>query len=239
MILPSLPAMAVAGVFTAVATLVGGGIALRLKAKLSLLTAFGSGVVIAVALLDLLPEAFSLSGDAPSPLSLMVKVTCGFAVYLIVDRFAALFSKSRPDRRGHLAPALLTFHSAMDGLAIGLALQVSTAAGWLVIIGVLAHDFVDGANSVILSTVEGENVKRAIGWLIANAAAPSLGMIASRVITLSSTSLAECLALFGGGFLYVGASELLPRSRTEGNPIANGAATVLGLIAFYFIVLGA
>ena len=107
----------------------------------------------------------------------MAKVACGFAAYLILDRLAAAFLQSRPDLNGHLAPALLTLHSAMDGLAIGLSLQVSVAAGWLGIVGVLAHDFVDGANSVILSIGDGRGIKRARRWLIADAAAPGLGLI--------------------------------------------------------------
>lgn len=235
---PSIITLVVAGILAAAATLVGGAIALRLNGRVALLTAFGSGVIISVALLELVPEALQLSGATVNPFAVMTTVALGFAGYLILDRVSALLTQERPDRRGHLAPALLTVHSAMDGLAIGLALQVSSEAGWLVLIGVLAHDFVDGANSVIISMADGASTKRARGWLIANSAAPSVGLICAALVSISNNWLVGALAVFAGGFLYVGASELLPRSRSDSSPLANGTATIFGFIAFYIVARG-
>lgn len=234
MTVPNLAISLVGGALAAVATLVGGTVALRLRRNVALLTAFGSGVVIAVALLELLPEALELSEAAASPFSVMTKVAFGFVGYLVLDRASSLYTQGGSDPSSQLAPALLTAHSAMDGLAVGLALQVSSEAGWLVLLGVLAHDFVDGANSVILSTTEGGSTTRARAWLLANAAAPSAGLVCAAFISISADCIAAAFAVFAGGFLYVGASELLPRSRTDRAPLANCAAIILGFVAFYF-----
>ena len=235
---PSIITLVVAGILAAAVTLIGGAIALRLNGRVALLTAFGSGVIISVALLELVPEALQLPGATVNPFAVMTTVAFGFAGYLILDRVSALLTQERPDRRGHLAPALLTVHSAMDGLAIGLALQVSSEAGWLVLVGVLAHDFVDGANSVIISMADGASKKRARGWLIANSAAPGVGLIGASLATVPTNFLVGSLAVFAGGFLYVGASELLPRSRADSTPLRNGAATIAGFLAFYLVAQG-
>ena len=57
----------------------------------------------------------------------------------------------------------------MDGLGIGFAFQVSSAAGMIVAFAVLAHDFVDGANTVTLSLAGGSDPAIARRWLLADA----------------------------------------------------------------------
>ena len=101
-----------------------------------------------------------------------------------------------------------------------------------------AHDFVDGANSVIISMADGASKKRARGWLIANSAAPGVGLIGASLVTVPTNFLVGSLAVFAGGFLHVGASELLPRSRADSTPLRNGGATIAGFLAFYLVAQG-
>ena len=42
---------------------------------------------------------------------------------------------------------LLSIHSFIDGLGIGLAFHLSTSTGLLVFIAVVSHDFADGMNT--------------------------------------------------------------------------------------------
>jgi hypothetical protein len=46
---------------------------------------------------------------------------------------------------------------------------------------------------------------------------------------VADSALSILLAIFVGGFLYIGASELLLRSRDGGDTLARAAATGLGL----------
>ncbi|HZU50333.1 MAG TPA: hypothetical protein VE968_00510 [Sphingomicrobium sp.] len=112
------------GFATGIATLAGGGLALRLRAILNLLVAFSAGTIVGVALFDLLPEALDLSANASSNLGIMTAIATGFAVYLIADRISVVTSKQSDGPR-HLGPASLTTHSLLDGVAIGLAFHVS------------------------------------------------------------------------------------------------------------------
>lgn len=224
------------GLATGAATLFGGALALRFQSALGLFLGFSSGAVIGVALFDLLPEAFELGGSHFEPLTITTVLAVGFALYLTADRLALILAGGSEGHRGHLGPASLTAHSLMDGLGIGFAFQVSSAAGMIVAFAVLAHDFVDGANTVILSLAGGSNPPTARRWLVADAAAPLLGIGIARVIRVPAPMLALLLALFAGFFLYIGASELLPRSHGPKPRLSSIAATGLGLGLIYSVV---
>src|SRR5512133_3036833 len=117
----------VVGLSTTAATIVGGTMALRFKSMLGALFAFSSGAVIGVALLDLLPEALDLGGPLGSHLAVTTAVAGGFIVYFAMDRTTELLFGANGRHRGHLGPGSLTFHSLLDGLAIGFAFQVASS----------------------------------------------------------------------------------------------------------------
>jgi zinc transporter ZupT len=224
------------GLLTGAATLLGGGLALRFRSALGLLLGFSSGAIIGVALFDLLPEALDLAGEAHSHLSITTAVAVGFGLYLAADRSSALLAGGAGRHRGHFAPASLTAHSLMDGLGIGLAFHVSSAAGLIVALAVLAHDFLDGANTVTLSLAGGSGTHTARGWLFADAAAPLAGIALARLISIPTFALAVLLGVFSGFFLYIGASELLPRSHDRRPRLSTIGATGLGFTFIYVVI---
>lgn len=224
------------GLLTGAATLFGGVVALRFRASLDLFLGFSSGAVIGVALLDLLPESLELGGPQFQPLTITAAVAVGFAVYLATDRGALILSRGSQGHRAHLGPASLTAHSLMDGLGIGFAFQVSSAAGAILAVAVLAHDCLDGANTVTLSLAGGAATPTARRWLAADAAAPIVGICIARLVVVPAGLLALLLAVFAGFFLYIGAGELLPRSHDRRPRISTIVATVLGLGFIYIVV---
>jgi ZIP family zinc transporter len=228
-------AMLSVGLLTGGVTLLGGSAVLRYKPTLDLLLGFSSGAVIGVALFDLLPEGLNLAGDVHSHLTISTAAAVGFALYLLADRISRLRAKDWNARR-HFGPASLTLHSFLDGLGMGLAFHVSLAAGIIVAVAVLAHDFVDGANTVVLSLAGGTDVATARGWLAADAAAPLVGMAFATAIAIPTFPLALLLGLFSGFFLYVGASQLLPRSRAGRPQLATVAATAAGMGFIYAVM---
>jgi ZIP family zinc transporter len=163
-------------------------------------------------------------------------VAIGFGLYLAADRSSMLLAGGEGRRRAHFAPASLTAHSLMDGLGIGLAFHVSTAAGLIVTLAVLAHDFLDGANTVALSLAGGAGARTARGWLLADAAAPLAGIGLARLISIPTFALAILLGVFAGFFLYIGASELLPRSQDRRPRLSTIAATGLGFAFIYAVI---
>ena len=226
-----------------IATLLGGLFALRFHDRLHLILGFSAGAVIGVAFFDLMPEAISL-GNGKYPTSFVTSIIAlGFVVYLILDRLIIMHSHTHDDdhphieaRRGRLGAGSLSFHSFLDGIAIGVAFQVSAAVGTVVAVAVLVHDFSDGINTVGLISKNQGGRREAFKWLLADALAPVLGVASTFLFTLSETSLGIVLAIFTGFFLYIGASDLLPESH-HGHPTKwTTVMTVLGVFVLYIAI---
>ena len=229
---PPLWALILVGLITGAATLAGGSVALRFRSSLDLLLGFSSGTIIGVALFDLLPEALDLAGEGHSHLSITTALAVGFALYLAADRGRGMLGGDKSGPR-YFAPASLTAHSLLDGLGIGLAFQVSPAAGTIVAIGVLGHDVLDGANTVAASLASRTSAAAARRWLAADALAPLTGILLAQLVDIPPFTLAILLGVFGGFFLYIGASVLLPQSQARHPRALTIVATATGMAFIY------
>jgi multidrug transporter EmrE-like cation transporter len=70
-----------------------------------------------------------------------------------------------------LGASSLSFHSFLDGLAIGVAFQAGEAIGIVVSVAVLIHDFSDGLNTVNVVIKNGGDRSIALRWLLVDAIA--------------------------------------------------------------------
>lgn len=223
------------------ATLAGGLLALKLRDRLHLLLGFSAGAVLAVAFFDLLPEALKLSRAGAS---VVLGVTAvGFFSYTVLDRLIVLHSHAGGEgsikpggKRGWIGAASLSVHSLMDGFAIGVGFQASASVGIVVAAAVLAHDCSDGMNTVNLVLKNAGTRGQAFRWLALDAAAPVFGAALSLAVRLPEQVLALALALFGGFFLYIGASDLLPESFHAHPKSFTTVMTLLGAAALYVVV---
>lgn len=223
---------------TFVATLIGGLVGLRYKSKLHLLMGFTAGVLLAVVALDILPEIFELVQQTGIDIKIpMIALVCGFLIFHIGEKML-LIHHSHEDHYGHhthpvvgkFSALALAGHSFLDGLAIGLAFQVSATAGVAVAIAVLAHDFTDGLNTVSLLLRHNNSRKSAIRFLILVAVAPLIGGIVGLFVTLSPFVLLAYLGAFAGFLLYIGASDILPEAHSKDSSLKTVIATILGVL---------
>jgi len=224
-----------------VSTFLGGIFALKFKDKLHLILGFSAGAIIGVALFDLLPEAIELGGGVYEVSSITSLVALGFIIYMLIDRLVILHLHHEDEPlhhkdRGRFGAGSLSFHSFLDGVAIGLAFQVSVAVGAVVAIAVLVHDFSDGINTVNMVVKNGASRKEALRWLLLDACAPVLGVLSTYFFTLSSTSLGVILALFCGFFLYIGASDLLPESHHRHPAVWTTVSTIIGMAVLFVAI---
>ena len=238
---------------TFVSTLLGGLVALKLKDQLHLILGFSAGAVIGVAFFDLLPESMELGEKYFAHDTVTGVMALGFLLYLILDRLVFLHAHahsqdqdhehtherstaaapSKHIQRGILGAGSLSIHSFLDGVAIGLAFQVSASIGVIVAVAVLVHDFSDGINTVnFILKNEGE-ANRALHWLIVDAVAPVAGAASTLLFRLPEEGLSIVLAVFSGFFLYIGASDLIPESHHAHPKFLTTVMTLLGAAVLY------
>jgi ZIP family zinc transporter len=222
-------------VITFFSTLFGGLFALWFKDKLHLILGFSAGAVIAVSFFDLLPESLSLGSRHYSSGVITGMVAVGFLVYMILDRMALLhFHAGEMKSKGNLSAGSLSLHSFFDGIAIGLAFQVSHSVGIFVAVAVIAHDFSDGLNTVSVVLKNKGDTRHAFRWLLADAVAPVLGVISTSFFRLQENTFSLVLAILCGFFFYIGASDLLPESQHEHPSLWTTITTLLGVGIIYF-----
>ena len=215
----SMPWVAVPlAVVTALSTMFGGVVAFRLRKELHTVIAFTGGIVVAVSLFDVLPEALELVG---SPRRVTAVVGLGFVAFFLVERVLVLHHRDEPEqarahaRVGALGAAGLSLHSFLDGLGIGLAFHVNTATGLLVFLAVVSHDFADGMNTVSFVLRQSGDDRSAVRWLAVDAFAPLLGAIVGASVGIADHDLGYVLAAYAGFFLFLGATDLLPEAHSH------------------------
>jgi zinc transporter, ZIP family len=236
--MPPVPAVAIplAGL-TVIATLIGGHVALRLSHTLPTVIALTGGVVVAVALFDVLPEGIESLGDPRKGTAL---VAVGFLIFFFAERALVLHHRDDPrearahHRVGVLGALGLSIHSFVDGLGIGLAFGLNATTGFLVFTAVVAHDFADGLNTVSFVLSQSGDRRQATKWLRIDAIAPLLGAIVGSLASVSDQTLGYILCLYSGFFLYMGATDLLPEAHAHAS-WARVALTASGFALIFAI----
>lgn len=199
-------------------TLIGGLVIFKFRKYLPYFFAFAAGSLVAVSFLDLLPESLNISQSINLPVRyIMLSVVASFFIYSLLERFFLTHHMGDHDSHGHIMGPIgagsLILHSFFDGAAIGSAFMVNTSVGVVVALAVIFHDFTDGINTVIVMLRNKQKIRNAILFLLMDALAPVLGVLAISSMPLPQNALAILLAVFVGEFLYIGASTLMPETR--------------------------
>ncbi len=221
---------------TVLSTLAGGFVALRLAKELTTAIALTGGIVVAVALFHVLPEAMVAVGD---PQRVGMLVGAGFVAFFLAERLLVLHHRDDTEHAqahahvGAFGAAGLSLHSFVDGLGIGLAFDLSTSTGLLVFAAVISHDFADGLNTVGFVLRQSGDRERAVRWLRIDALAPLVGAIIGTTLSISEANLGMALAVYAGFFLFMGATDLLPHAHEH----PSGKRVALTLAGFGVIFL--
>ncbi|HYM60906.1 MAG TPA: ZIP family metal transporter [Thermoanaerobaculia bacterium] len=225
-----------------VMTLAGGAFAFRYRRYLLYIMAFSSGLLIGVAFLDLIPEVVeSAAKSGISMQRMMLAAVLGFVFIFLLEKLTIIHGEKQHDAPGHrhnvgLAGAIgLSFHSFLDGLAIGVGFHAGNQVGFIILLAVVAHDFADGLNTVTFMLATRNSHWRTGLLLVIDAVAPVLGALLVTVVAIRPVMLGYQLAFFAGFLLYLGASDLLPQvhDRPSGALITS---TLAGLITAGLLV---
>jgi ZIP family zinc transporter len=178
---------------------------------------FTAGVLIGLIAFDLVPEIFAeIQAQQIEPTGPMLALVFGFLLFHIVEKLLVIHSAHEEQYAHHhhpqvgIASALaLSGHSFMDGVGIGLGFQAGTAVGIAVAVAVIAHDFADGLNTMSLMLVNKNTSRRAIFFLVLDAAAPVLGAASTLLFRLpeahseGSAAITVLLTVLGASFVFL------------------------------------
>lgn len=231
-------------VITCFSTLLGGAFAARRRKNIGILGAFAAGVLITTSLLDLLPQTFKLAQSANVLLEdVMALTVVGFLFLYIISRLitAHVFNKDgeyveiRHPLGGLFATSELSVHSFIDGLAIGFGFQADIHVGIIIALAVICHDFTDGLSTVTVMLNSGNSLKNSLRMLFLDAFAPVLGAVATLFFQVSQYYIVLLLPFFAGGFLYLGASDLLPAAHEKNPAILTVISCTAGFILIFIL----
>jgi zinc and cadmium transporter len=201
--------------FAAVGNILGALILVRRASRsmrlLDALVAFGAGFMLAVTLVDVIPEA--LVGTREDVAVSAVFLLCGYlAVHLAQHVLTPHFhfgeeTHAISPMAGVTALIGLLLHTFFDGVAIASGFGVSQELGVLLFSAVLVHKLPEGLAMASVMLAGGQSQGRALGAAGLLGLATVLGVL----VTERFQPLAQHgLALAAGVTLYVAASNLVP-----------------------------
>ena len=181
---------------------------------------FAAGALITIALAHLLPESVELVDNA---LPIALGAFVGFYLLeagLVFHSGSAIHYVDQHHRpthdKGPIIFSGLFLHSLIDGFIIAVGFEVSFELGLLAAIGVILHELPEGITSFALM-LRSMNRRTALALSIAVAVATPVGaaIALGPLSGLSESGLGVLMAIAGGSFLYVAASDLIPETHEK------------------------
>jgi zinc transporter ZupT len=231
-------------VITCFSTLFGGIFAARHKKNIAALGALAAGVLITTSLVDILPQTFTLADSANVNLEDVMGVTViGFLFLYIISSMISKhvysqdgeYEEVKHPLGGVFATSELSVHSFIDGLAIGFGLEADIHVGIIIAFAVICHDFTDGLSTVAVMFNSNNSLKNSLRMLVLDAIAPVLGAIATLFFQLPQYYLVLLLPFFAGGFLYLGASDLLPQALQKNPTTVTAVLCTAGCVLIFIL----
>ena len=193
----------------------------------AVLVSFSAGVLLGVGFLHILPESMELTTRAPLFILLAFILFYFFEHHLLIHagheeqhhvnlEIADCHDGccTRPHPMGWVAFVGMGLHSLIDGVIIGTGFEVSQNLGLLAALGVIAHEVPEGIAMIAILLHYGWQRKRAIQLtaFVALATPVAAFLTFALVNDLSRQLLGDLLAVAGGSFIYIAASDLIPES---------------------------
>ena len=207
------------GLVAAGATVVGGWMVARRdwsRRYLRYLLALGAGFMLAAVFLEVIPEAYEISGSRA-----LFYVLLG---YLVVHLFVHTLSQHvhfgeethvEEVRAGHTAEVALAglmLHALFDGVMVGAGFLVSVYLGGVLLAAVVLHKLPEGFTAASLMLARGRTRRSAFAAACALGAATLAGSLCTAFLAGQA---AVVLPFSAGLTLYVAASDLVPEVNQE------------------------
>ncbi|UCF49920.1 MAG: ZIP family metal transporter [Thermoplasmatales archaeon] len=196
------------------------------------LVALSAGAVIGGAFLHLLPEAIELTEEE----LIFPTILIGFIVFYILEKSLHHHHVNKKGEHAHTFHYMTiigaSIHSILDGIIIVASFVVSIPIGIATFIMVASHEIPKKVGDFGVLVYGGINKKRAIIINFILSLGLVIGAIVGFIISRNTEKATEILLpLAAGGFIYIGAADLLPEFRKE-------IDLRKSIIVFEFFILG-
>jgi len=206
----------------------GGLFARRVADRMHLALGFSAGTVLATAFFILMPQAVLRGGSVYGAGELLTFVGLGFVIALLLDRFGFLWVAESGSYRTICEHHT---HGVLNGAAIGIAHHVSPAISGIVAAALLTHEFSDSA--AVVSELGGNPPGHALRTWSISTLCFAAGLVATSFYSVTAAVLGAALAIFGGYFIYLSASDLIPESHHSHPQLLTAGMTFGGAGALY------
>jgi zinc and cadmium transporter len=218
-------------------SLVGGILLIKVKKRrqsaLLLTMPFGAGALLAAAFFDLLPESF----EEADPATMLVYCLVGFMGFFLFERLASWFhhhhqhgDETRRTSQRWLIILGDLLHNIIDGAAIGAAFLVSVPTGIITTFAVATHEIPKELGTFALLLARGWKDRTVIVANLATAVGTIVAAVLVYVVAKESHDfIPPLLALTSGCFLYVAASDIIPDIHEQPQKIGTLQAGMLVL----------
>lgn len=199
--------------------LIGVRLAARFtRAQAPLFAAFAAGLVIAMAILHLMPEALVMTDRAP--LLVLAGFGAGFLLQRGIEAVPGTEGGKGPGLAFALAPVFaIALHSTIDGVVYAVTFSVDFFTGITAALGLAVHEFPEAIICFVLLQRAGLSDGKAFVWAFIAAGSTTLiaAVLAAPIASgLPDAALGDVFAVVAGIMLHVGATHLLSHAGEAG-----------------------
>lgn len=224
------------GVLAAGADLVGGFFVIRRqwsREYLKYFIALGAGFMLAVAMLEMVPESLRIASAQPFKIYphdfgltteaaevLLLVLTGYLLVHFFEHTLAPHFHFGEETHMeamtathvGYTAVLGLAIHTFFDGVAISSGLLVSRSLGLLIFVAIFLHKIPEGFTVASLMLASGQGKRRAF---LSSAVLGAATLVGVAMMLMWRAHVGIALPVSAGVTLYVAASDLIPEVNHE------------------------
>lgn len=230
--------MSITLVLIVVATLLAGAVSVLAAAALSLsllaqlvtrLVSLSAGLLLATAVLHLIPEAFESEADLHS---LSWTLLAGLIGFFVLEKLAVLRHSHHHEGDGHAhhhghdreeaGPGGLlilvgdAIHNFADGVMIAAAFITDPTLGWLTTAAIAAHEIPQEIGDFIVLINAGYTRGRALAYnVLSGLSAVAGGVLGYLSLSRTQDLLPYVLALAAASFIYIALADLIPDLHRE------------------------